>query len=169
MAEAWLRGPLEGFQPVVMPAAFALVQSREEIEGATAGLTREQLWASPGGGAASIGYHLRHLVGSTDRLLTYAHGAQLSPEQMTALEAEKAPVRDDETAARLTAMAAQAIDRALAELRAIDPAEMHAPRTVGRARVPVTLYVLLCHIAEHTTRHAAQIVTTAKIVRAPRP
>lgn len=169
MAEAWLRGPLEGFQPVVMPAAFALVQAREEIERATAGLSSEQLWASPGGGAASIGYHLRHVAGSTDRLLTYAHGAQLSPEQIAALDAEKASPREEETAARLTASAAQAIDRALTELRAIDPGEMHAPRTVGRARVPVTLYVLLCHVAEHTTRHAAQIVTTAKIVRAPRP
>lgn len=168
MVEAWLRGPLDGFQPVVMPAAFALVQSREEIESAAAGLTHEQLWASPGG-AASVGYHLRHLAGSTDRLLTYADGAQLSSEQQAALAAEKAPPRDEESAARLVALAAQAIDRALAELRAIDPAQMHAPRTVGRARIPVTLYGLLCHVAEHTTRHAAQIVTTAKVVRTLHP
>jgi len=167
MVEAWLRGPLEGFQPVVMPAAFALVQSREEIDGATAGLSRDELWASPSG-AASIGYHLRHLAGSTDRLLTYAKGEPLAPAQLAALEGEKAAPRDDETPARLAARATDAIDRALAELRAVDPAQLHAPRTVGRARLPVTLYVLLCHIAEHTTRHAAQIVTTAKIVRAPR-
>ena len=165
MVEAWLRGPLEGFQPVVMPAAFALVQAREEIEAATAELTRAQLWASPGG-AASVGYHLRHLAGSTDRLLAYANGEQLSPEQQAALAAEKAPPRDDETAAALVAAATDAIGRALAELRAIDPAQLHAPRTVGRARIPVTLYGLLCHVAEHTTRHAAQVVTTAKVVRA---
>ena len=168
MPEAWLRGPIEGFQPVVMPAAFALVQAREEIEQAAAGLTREQLWDGPGG-AASIGYHLRHLAGSTGRLLTYAGGEQLSAAQLASLEAEKASPRDDETVALLVAAATQAIDRALAELRAIDPAQMHAPRTVGRARIPVTLYVLLCHVAEHTTRHAAQIVTTAKVVRARRP
>lgn len=165
MVEAWLRGPLEGFPPVVMPAAFALVQAREDIERASAGMRRDQLWASPGG-AASIGYHLRHLAGSTDRLLTYANGGQLSSTQLAALDAEKGPPRDDESAEGLAAAAAQAIERALAELRAIDPAQLHAPRTVGRARIPVTLYGLLCHVAEHTTRHSAQIVTTAKIVRA---
>ena len=30
--EVWLRGPLEGFDPVLMPAAHALLQSAEDLE-----------------------------------------------------------------------------------------------------------------------------------------
>ena len=32
LPEVWLRGPLEGFAPVVMPAAHALLQVREDLE-----------------------------------------------------------------------------------------------------------------------------------------
>ena len=59
-----------------MPAAHCLLQCREEITAAAAGLTPEQLWARPAG-VASVGFHLRHIVGSLDRLLTYARGGQL--------------------------------------------------------------------------------------------
>jgi uncharacterized damage-inducible protein DinB len=41
-------------------------------------------------------------------------------------------------------------------------------RFVGRKRLPTTLGDLLVHIAEHTQRHAGQMVTTAKIVKASR-
>jgi len=76
--EVWLRGPLPGVSPLLMPAAHCLMQCREEIEAAASRLTAEQLWTRPGG-AASAGFHLRHIVGSLDRLLTYARGAQLDP------------------------------------------------------------------------------------------
>jgi hypothetical protein len=38
-------------------------------------------------------------------------------------------------------------------------------RTVGRKMLPTTVLGLLFHGAEHSTRHAGQIITTAKIVR----
>ena len=38
-------------------------------------------------------------------------------------------------------------------------------RAVGRARLPTTVLGLLFHAAEHSQRHAGQVVTTAKIVR----
>src|SRR5512135_1145604 len=92
--EAWLRGPLPGVDPYLMPAAHALVQAGEDLE-AAASLTPEQLAARPGG-VASVGFHLRHLAGSTERLLTYARGASLSPEQLAVAraEAELAESRD---------------------------------------------------------------------------
>lgn len=168
MAEAWQRGPIEGVQPILNPAAAALIQAREEIEGAVAGLTDEQLWARPGG-AASVGFHLRHLAGSTDRLLTYAAGAPLSETQMKIVRAEKEPRQPGEDLGSLVAGALSAIDRALATLRATDPAALHDARTVGRAKIPVTVYGLLGHIAEHTTRHAGQIIATSTVVRALHP
>src|SRR3954465_11152398 len=87
MAEPWLRGPIAGMPAMVMPAAHALMQAAEDIPMAVKGLTREQLWALPGG-AAAVGFHLRHLGGSIDRLLTYMRGEMLTDAQMTALDAE---------------------------------------------------------------------------------
>ena len=75
--EVWLRGPLPGIGPTWMPAAHTLVQAREDIAAAAAGASDAELWARPGG-AASAGFHLRHLAGSLERLLTYARGEKLS-------------------------------------------------------------------------------------------
>ena len=87
--EAWLRGPLPDVDPYLMPAAHALVQSGEDLARAVEGLGAEQLWARPGG-AASVGFHLRHIPGSIDRLLTYARGEALSDAQRAAAKAEAA-------------------------------------------------------------------------------
>lgn len=165
MVEAWLRGPIDGVQPVLQPAAFALIQAREDIERAAAGLAPDALWATPGG-AAPVGYHLRHLAASTDRLLAYSRSLALSDEQLAVLRSEKAPPRDDETAAALVAAVQASLDRALAALRAADPASFFDARSIGRAALPSTVFGVLCHIAEHASRHTGQIVTTAKIARA---
>jgi uncharacterized damage-inducible protein DinB len=164
VAEAWLRGPVDGVDPVLMPAAHALIGAREEITAAVAGLSADALRRTPGG-AAAVGFHLRHLAGSIDRLLTYAQGRALSDEQRAALGAEQSPLPAEVTTESLTNLAQSAIDRALAAIRASDPSTLHDARGVGRKALPSTVYGLLCHIAEHTTRHTGQIIATAKIVR----
>src|SRR3954468_7705480 len=78
--EAWQRGPLEGVPLLLMPAAHAIVHAQEDASRALAALSSDQIWQRPGG-AASIGFHVRHLGGALDRLLTYARGEQLSEEQ----------------------------------------------------------------------------------------
>jgi uncharacterized damage-inducible protein DinB len=161
--EAWLRGPVAGVLPELQPAAHALVQAAEELE-AAASLSPEQVWAKPGG-AASIGFHLRHLAASTDRLLTYARGEPLSAAQRQALADEGRPGDPPAAAAELLGAARGALEAALAALRAADPARLDEPRTVGRAALPTTVRGLLGHVAEHATRHAGQLVTTARVVR----
>ena len=86
MTEFWLRGPLIEFSPTLMPVAHALLQASEDLEVAIS-LNQEQLWQKPGQ-AASVGFHLKHISGSIDRLLTYAQGQQLNPEQLTFLKQE---------------------------------------------------------------------------------
>ena len=86
--EPWLRGPVRGIPALLQPAAHAFVLALEDSESAVAGLTAEQLWVEPGG-AGSPGFHLLHLAGSTDRLLTYARGEALSEVQRSALATEK--------------------------------------------------------------------------------
>ncbi|HET6579209.1 MAG TPA: DinB family protein [Gemmatimonadales bacterium] len=159
--EAWLRGPLPDVPPPLMPAAHALIQAREDIAAAVDGADPTDLWARPGG-AASAGFHLRHLAGSLDRLLTYARGERLTPEQLAALRLEGEP---GATIAELAAGADAAIDRALEQLRRTPPDSLGEIRPVGRAALPATALGLLAHAAEHTARHTGQLITTLKIVR----
>ena len=161
--EVWLRGPVPGIPGALLPAAHAFLQTMEDVERVAGDLTLDQLWRMPGG-AASVGFHVMHLTGSTDRLLTYARGERLSPEQRAALTAEQAPPRL--SAPELISQLRTAIDAVLAHFRELPPASLYEPRTVGRAALPTTIIGLLFHAAEHSQRHAGQIVTTAKIVRA---
>ena len=45
--EFWLRGPVDGVHPALMPAAHAFLQTLDDVERAAADLTSEQLWLSP--------------------------------------------------------------------------------------------------------------------------
>jgi hypothetical protein len=160
--EAWLRGSIDGIDGYLLPAAHALVQSGEDLAGALEGLSRAQLWARPGG-AASVGFHVRHAAGALDRLFTYARGESLSEAQKAALTAEKGS--DDADGEALLAGLRAALDRALAQLRATPRERLLDERKVGRAGLPSTVLGLLCHGSEHTLRHAGQAITTAKVVR----
>jgi uncharacterized damage-inducible protein DinB len=162
--EVWLRGALPGVEPLLMPAAHALRQVAEEIERVVPPLSTGELWARPGG-AASIGFHLRHVAGSIDRLLTYARGGTLDERQRAVLAAEALPGDPPARAATLAREALGAIDVALSTIRSTPVAALTEPRSVGRAALPSTVLGLLFHVAEHTQRHAGQIVTTARIVR----
>jgi uncharacterized damage-inducible protein DinB len=165
LPEVWLRGPVEGYAPQLQPVVHALLQVREEVERHASDLTAEQLWARPGD-AGSIGFHLRHIAGATDRLLTYARDESLSAEQIAWLRAEGVPGDPPASAVETVAIAQQGIDRALAQIRATDVATLLDARGVGRARLPTTVLGLVFHAAEHASRHAGQIATMRKVVTA---
>ena len=126
-------------------------------------LSAEQIWRRPGG-AASVGYHARHAVGSLDRLLTYARGEQLTAAQLRALANEGRADENERIADELVAEFDAGIELALGQLRATDESTLLEPREVGRGRLPSTVIGLLFHAAEHTQRHVGQLVTTVKIV-----
>lgn len=160
--EPWLRGEIEGIHPSLMPIAHSLTQAIEDLPGIIAGLTQEQLWATPGG-AASLGFHLKHMPGSLDRLYTYARGEKLSDEQFASLRAEKE--HDNPTAEALVANAVHALEAAIEQLRKVDAATLHERRLVGRAGLPSNQLALLYHGAEHCQRHLGAMIATAKIVK----
>ena len=161
--EAWLRGAVVGFEPLLMPAVHALMQAREDVEGLVASVPAEHVWRRPGG-AASIGFHVRHLAGALDRLLTYARGEMLSEAQKTALRSEGEPGRPAQSLDEAAAGAYASIERALEQLRATSHEELLVPRKVGRAGLPSTTLGLIFHAAEHCTRHAGQAISTARIL-----
>lgn len=162
-AEPWLRGPIEGISPWLMPAAHALLQAREDLLQAAQSLTNFQLQARPGN-APSIAFHLRHIAGSIDRLLTYTANKSLDEQQFEYLRNEE---NDSETidAATLTARAISAIDESLRVIRETPESTLGEKRYVGRSRLPTTVLGLLFHIAEHTQRHTGQLIATAQVVR----
>jgi uncharacterized damage-inducible protein DinB len=165
MAEAvWLSGPIAGVPPLLQPVAHSLLQSRRELPAVLAELTPAELRARPGG-AASAEFHVRHAIGSLDRLTTYARGEQLGPAQLAELQAESVPDPHDDAGARLLTMFEQAVERALAQLRDTPESDLLNSREVGRARLPSNVIGLLLHAAEHTQRHLGQLTTTARIVK----
>jgi uncharacterized damage-inducible protein DinB len=160
--EVWLRGPLPDYIDDLQPVAHSLLQVREELARA-AMLSPQHVWARPGG-AASIGFHLKHLAGSLDRLLTYAAGKPLNAAQQEYLAKEEQ--QTNEQAQTLVLAAQSAIDRALMHVRTTPLCTLDDVREVGRSRLPSTVLGLLFHAAEHAQRHSAQIITTAKIIGA---
>src|SRR5580692_1375929 len=72
--EAWLRGPIPGVDPLIAPVLYTFIQAREDLARYTEGLTPDDLWTS------TVGFHIRHISRSTDRLISYLQGRL--PEQL---------------------------------------------------------------------------------------
>jgi len=161
--EAWLSGKLDGFSTVMMPAAHALSQAIVDLKKSAADLSGKELLAKPNG-APSVAFHLRHIAGSVDRLLTYAKDENLSAAQFEFLKLETLD-SSDLSAEELVNQATLSIENALEYCKVISSESLFEERTVGRKKLPTNVFGLLFHIAEHTARHVGQITTTARIVR----
>ena len=159
MIEKWQTGPVPGFDPMLMPVVHSLLQVKAEIDDLLTRVTEEHVWARPGG-AASIGFHLLHIGGSSARLLTYARGERLSPEQLADARSEATLTLPKEA---LAARVHAALDAAIEQVRHTPVSTLLEPRAVGRAGLPSTVIGLLFHVAEHATRHAGQALTTALV------
>jgi hypothetical protein len=162
--EAWQRGPLPGFDPLLMPVVHALVQVQEDLDRLAKEVPPEHVWLRPGG-AASIGFHARHAAGALDRLLTYARGEALSDAQRAFAKGEGEPGDPPATLPAVVTEARLLIEKAFEQLRATTALSLLDDRKIGRAGLPTTVIGLLFHAAEHATRHAGQAITTAKILK----
>lgn len=163
MVEAWLRGPVSGVPPLLQPVAHMLLHTQDDARQALEGLSADQIWARPGGGA-SIGFHLRHLIGALDRLLTYALGGALDARQMAYLKREAEPGEPPADAATLGSELDAAIARAVDLLRETSETTLLDVRAVGRKQIPTTVLGLLVHAGEHSARHAGQMITLRKVL-----
>jgi uncharacterized damage-inducible protein DinB len=162
--EAWLRGPIEGVPALLQPVAHALQQAREEARTVLQDFPEDRLWNRPAG-VASVGFHLQHIAGVIDRLFTYARSASLSNAQLDAREREGHPPQTRGSIADLLENIDAQVDRALNELRTIQPLALTEPRPVGRQQLPSTMLGLLFHAAEHVQRHVGQLLVTARVLR----
>ncbi len=172
--EYWLRGPVPGIPSLLQPVAHALLQSREEVNVLMEGFSEGRLWERPAG-VASPGFHLQHLAGVLDRLLTYARGEMLSARQLEELRAEGRPgaggPSGGDGAEGLSGELAGLLERynrqvnnALVQLAETPELSLTDARGVGRAQIPSTVGGLLFHAAEHSMRHTGQLLVTVKIL-----
>jgi hypothetical protein len=159
--EPWLRGSLDGIDPLLAPTVHAFMQAREDVERWTEGLSTDQIWSRPHG-LAPVGFQLRHIAGSIDRLTTYLTGLQLTPEQLEAARTEMQPGPDRD---ELLALVGKSLDHSEHTIRALDPATLTEPRAVGRKQLPTTVVGLVVHLAEHTQRHVGELIITYKLAR----
>jgi uncharacterized damage-inducible protein DinB len=167
--EPWLRGTY-----TVVPAAgravlHALDLSLDDLTKWTAGLTDAEIHSSPLG-LPSIAFHLRHIARSTDRILCYAEGNQLSADQLAALKSEQDGPEAPESAslAALLSEVEVSFNDAGDRIRVLATANLDTPRAVGRKRLPTSIGGALIHVADHTQRHTGQVITTAKTLKALR-
>jgi uncharacterized damage-inducible protein DinB len=160
MAEPWLRGSLTEVDAVRRQVLHSLELAGEDVTRWCAGLAEEEMESRPLG-LPSVGFQLRHIARSLDRLLTYAEGGRLSKRQLKAFATE------EEKGARREATLmefAEAMEVAAVRVMKIDPESYEEARGVGRKMLPSTVGGLIVHCAEHTQRHVGQLVTTAKVV-----
>ncbi|MGB7848600.1 MAG: DinB family protein [Candidatus Acidiferrum sp.] len=158
--EPWLRGTLTDVPAVHRAVLHALELAKEDLWKWCFSLSDEQL-NERRLGIAPVAFHLRHIAGSLDRLLTYAEGLALNEQQLALLKSELEPgARHDQLFEEL----ATALDRSKQRVRALAFTDFATPRSVGKRQLPTTLGGILVHVADHTQRHVGQAITTAKVV-----
>jgi len=162
--EPWLSGSHADVPAVPRAVLHALDLALDDLTKWLDGLTDAEIHSAPLG-LTPIAFHLRHIARSTDRILTYAEGNQLSPDQLTALKSESI---GNEPLAVLLAEVEASFSNAADRIRNLATANFDTPRTVGRKQLPTSLGGALIHVADHTQRHVGQVVTTAKALKALR-
>lgn len=156
-AEVWLRGEVLDSDPLKHLVLCTLQQAREEVKRAVEEVGIEKTWARPFG-LAPIGFHVRHIAESVDRLLTYLEGGTLSASQLAILPLE---LHEEIDAAALFALLEERLASAEDRVRRAD---LGGTARIGRAGIPVPRATLLGHIAEHTQRHLGQIAVLRRLL-----
>jgi len=164
--EPWLRGTHAEVPAVGRAVLHALDLALEDLNAWTNGLSDAEVHARPLG-LPSIAFHLKHLARSTDRLLTYAEGGQLSVDQLALLKAEQnQPLHPEaEPLPALLTEVEGALRAAADRVRGLSMTDLDIPRGVGRKQLPTSIGGALVHVADHTQRHVGQVITTAKVLK----
>ena len=162
LPEPWLRGTHTDVPPAQRAVLHALELAKEDIEKWCGDLVESELNARPFG-IASVAFHIRHIAGSCDRLLTYAEGKQLSEQQIETMQLELEPgIIKEQLFFEFNGALAKVAER----VRTFRPDQFEETRGVGKKQLPTTVAGLLVHIADHTQRHVGQAITTAKLIKA---
>ena len=154
-----MRGTHTDLDSLQRGVVHALELTLEDADRWTAKLDSAEMELCPAG-LPSVGFHLRHMARSLDRLLTYAEGRSLNEHQLLLLQRESEAETREATLLEFRSIIATGVSR----VRNFTVQQLEEPRGIGRKMLPTTVGGLLVHCAEHTQRHCGQMVTTAKFV-----
>jgi uncharacterized damage-inducible protein DinB len=162
--EPWLRGTHTDVPAAARAVLHALELALDDLTKWTAGLTDAEAHSQLLG-LTPIAFHLRHIARSTDRILSYAEGKQLSAEQLAALKTEQGSDAKQESLAELLAEVQASFSNAAERIRILAAADLETPRFVGRKQLPTSIGGALIHVADHTMRHVGLVIATAKVLK----
>src|SRR5580698_4459766 len=131
MIEPWLRGSLTEMDSVRRGVLHALEQAAEDVMRWCGDLSDAEMEARLFG-LAPVGFHLRHIARSLDRLLTYAEGERLDSEQLERLRTE---MDGDWREATLVEFM-DGLEVAMVRVRQLQPETFEQTRGVGRMCEP---------------------------------
>lgn len=130
------------------------------------GVDTDGYWWTPAPGLNPLGALVRHIGGSSMRLLHYAQGAPL-PDSLR----EEGAVEFTERGAaaeEVYTLCVQRLQLVRHGIEAIRPAEFDTVREVGRKRLPVRTTIIVQHLLEHAHGHAGQVIFMRKLYDAGR-
>lgn len=159
--DPFLSGDVPGTEPQTSAWLRGLEHLQLNLERWASGLPEQGYWWTPAPAANPIGVLLRHIGGSSLRLLLYAQGEMPSDELREEGSRDFQPLGHggrqlyDECVARLGLVREG--------LAALKPADFGAVREVGRKRIPVRTTIIVQHLLEHAHSHAGQVITMRKL------
>ncbi len=162
-AEVWQRGVISGVPSLLQPVAHAWLQAVEEVNELMKDFPEELLW-DISMSVACPGFHLNHMRGVIDRLLTYADGNQLNEYQLEFLGKENYPDPSTDSSA-LVRKFSETVADAVKKLSSYPEERLTEFRGIGRKQIPSTVIGLLFHSAEHVMRHLGQLLVTVKVLK----
>lgn len=160
--EVWMRGPIPDVPDLLQGIAHAVLQVNEDIQKIDDSKINKSLWVKPFG-MACIAFHIQHIAGVTERMLTYSRGESLSEKQFEDLRMEGV-FNDEIQVSSLKENLSNSINNFVEELKKIDSDSLTQERFLGRKKIPTTQIGLLFHAAEHAQRHYGQLLTTIKVL-----
>lgn len=139
-----------------------MLQTSEELHKWLEGFENKNLWLKPAG-RANVGFHLQHITGVLDRMMTYAKEKPLTEAQFQYLKSEGVSDETIEIKDLIRAFEIK-VEEALTYFKTLTTEELIAPRKVGRKELPSTTLGLLFHAAEHSQRHLGQLLVTVSVI-----
>lgn len=156
-------GPVPDITTSLQPAAQSLLQTVEELHLILLDFP-DELLIEEVAEKATAAFHLRHMTGVVDRMLTYAKGLQLTEQQFSNLANEKSKSPIPSRLDLKNAFIAK-VDEAIAYFKTLKEEDLTAFRGVGRKQLPSTVLGVLYHAAEHAQRHLGQLLVTVSVLK----
>ena len=146
MVSVWLRG---------------LEDIEENLLAWTEGLSDEGLWWQPEPDFNTMGGLIKHMLGSSERLLAYAQGQTLSDAVRAAAKDELRP--SGETVAELLTIAKTKLANVALGLKTFSETDLARVEHVGQKAIPVQVAFILHHLIEHAQLHMGQLILMRKL------